>query len=110
MIFGMRHRGGGNNFLNGKIHRAQLYDRALGPDEIAASAGVESTFVSEAEFAAAREARIAAEEALRNFRYEVAPAQRALNMARSTVTEAAQASDAQALVDTVRERLNADAG
>jgi len=53
VIFGMRHRGGGNNFLNGKIHRAQLYARALGPDEIAASAGVESTFVSEAEFAAA---------------------------------------------------------
>ncbi|MDD9865874.1 MAG: DUF1553 domain-containing protein [Verrucomicrobiales bacterium] len=53
VIFGMRHRGGGNNFLNGKIHRAQLYDRALGPDAIAASAGVESTFVSEAELAAA---------------------------------------------------------
>ena len=51
VIFGMRHRGGGNNFLNGRIHRAQLYDRALGPDEIAASAGVESTFVGEAELA-----------------------------------------------------------
>ena len=49
----MRHRGGGNNFLNGKIYRAQLYARALGPDAIAASAGVESTFVSEAELAAA---------------------------------------------------------
>jgi len=53
VIFGMRHRGGGNNFLNGKIHRAQLYNRALGPNEIAASAGVESTFVGEAELAAA---------------------------------------------------------
>ncbi|MDP6794616.1 MAG: DUF1553 domain-containing protein [Verrucomicrobiota bacterium] len=52
VIFGMRHRGGGNNFLNGKIHRAQLYDRALGPDAIAASAGVESTFVSEPALAA----------------------------------------------------------
>jgi len=52
VIFGMRHRGGGNNFLNGKIHRAQLYDRALRPDEIAASAGVESTFVSEPELVA----------------------------------------------------------
>ncbi|MEE2947363.1 MAG: DUF1553 domain-containing protein [Verrucomicrobiota bacterium] len=52
VIFGMRHRGGGNNFLNGKIHRAQLYNRALGPDEIAASAGVESTFVSEPELLA----------------------------------------------------------
>ena len=49
LIFGMRHRGGGNNFLNGKIHCAQLYDRALGPDEVAASAGVESTFISETE-------------------------------------------------------------
>ena len=53
IIFGMRHKGGGNNYFNGKIHRAQLYDRALQPNELAASAGVESTFVSESELAAA---------------------------------------------------------
>ena len=53
VIFGMRHKGGSNNYLNGKIHRAQLYDRALEPNEIAASAGVESTFLSESELVAA---------------------------------------------------------
>ena len=53
MIFGMRHKGGGNNYLKGKIHRAQLYERALAPDEVAASAGVESSFVGEQELAAA---------------------------------------------------------
>ena len=53
VIFGMRHKGGRNNYLKGKIHRAQLYDRALDPNEIAASAGVESSFVSESELAAA---------------------------------------------------------
>ncbi|MEC8989154.1 MAG: DUF1549 domain-containing protein, partial [Verrucomicrobiota bacterium] len=53
IIFGMRHKGGGNNYLKGKIHRAQLYERALTPDEVAASAGVESLFVGEQELAAA---------------------------------------------------------
>ena len=47
IIFGMRHKGGGRNFLKGKIHRAQLHDHALGPHEIAASAGVETSFVGE---------------------------------------------------------------
>lgn len=51
IIFGMRHKGGGNNYLKGKIHRAQLYERALAPDEVAASAGVESSFVGEKELA-----------------------------------------------------------
>ena len=53
IIFGMRHKGGGNNYFNGKIHRAQLYARALEPDQIAASAGVESTFIGESELSAA---------------------------------------------------------
>ena len=53
IIFGMRHKGGGNNFLKGKIYRAQLYERALAPDEVAVSAGVESSFVGEQELAAA---------------------------------------------------------
>ena len=53
VIFGMRHKGGKNNYLKGKIHRAQLYDRALEPNELAASAGVESTYVSESELVAA---------------------------------------------------------
>jgi hypothetical protein len=48
----MRHKGGSNNYLNGKIHRAQLYNRALEPSELANSAGVESTFVSESELVA----------------------------------------------------------
>jgi hypothetical protein len=52
IIFGMRHKGGGNNYLKGKIHRAQLYERALAPDEVAVSAGVESSFVGEQELAA----------------------------------------------------------
>jgi len=52
VIFGMRHKGGSNNYLNGKIHRAQLYNRALEPSELANSAGVESTFVSESELVA----------------------------------------------------------
>ena len=53
VIFGMRHKGGKNNYLKGKIHRAQLYDRALEPNELAASAGVESNYVSESELVAA---------------------------------------------------------
>ena len=33
-------------FLSGRILRAQFYDRALSPEEIAASAGTESNFIS----------------------------------------------------------------
>jgi len=53
IIFGMRHKGGGNNYFKGKIHRAQLYEGALAPDEVASSAGVESSFVGEQELATA---------------------------------------------------------
>ncbi|MCH8045423.1 MAG: DUF1553 domain-containing protein [Planctomycetes bacterium] len=48
VVFGLRHGApGGNRMLKGRILRANLYDRALGPEAIAASAGVESNFVSE---------------------------------------------------------------
>ena len=41
IVFGMRHApAGGNRMLSGEIDRAQLYDRALTAQEIAASAGV----------------------------------------------------------------------
>ncbi len=41
IVFGMRHGpAGGNRMLTGRIQRAQLYNRALAPDEVAASAGV----------------------------------------------------------------------
>ena len=52
VVFGLRHApAGGNKMLAGAIQRARLYDRALSPAEIAASAGVAGTFVSEAELA-----------------------------------------------------------
>jgi hypothetical protein len=39
VLFGLRHGApGGNRLLNGRIERARLYDRALTPDEVAASA------------------------------------------------------------------------
>ncbi|MCH2024234.1 MAG: DUF1553 domain-containing protein [Verrucomicrobiales bacterium] len=49
IIFGMRHGkdADGKRMLSGKILRAQLYDRALNPGEIAASAGTETNFVSD---------------------------------------------------------------
>lgn len=48
VLFGLRHEpAGGNHFLTGRILRAHLYDRALSPEAVAASAGVESDYVSE---------------------------------------------------------------
>ncbi len=48
VLFGMRHSpAGSNRMLRGKILRANLYDRPLTPDAVAASAGVESNYVSE---------------------------------------------------------------
>ncbi|MBP87126.1 MAG: hypothetical protein CMJ64_10480 [Planctomycetaceae bacterium] len=48
MLFGLRHKpANGNHFLTGRILRASLYDRALTPEAVAASAGVESSFISE---------------------------------------------------------------
>ena len=46
VVFGLRHSPvGGGKHLTGLISRAKLYDRALAPDEVAASAGVLSRFV-----------------------------------------------------------------
>ena len=54
IVFGLRHNPpGGNRFLTGSIDRANLYDRALTPAEVAASAGTTTDFVSEAEIIAA---------------------------------------------------------
>ena len=48
IIFGMRHgtKAAPTGFLSGRILRAQFYDRALSPEEVAASAGTESNFIS----------------------------------------------------------------
>ena len=49
VLFGLRHEpAGGNQFLTGQLLEARLFNRALAPDEIAALAGVESDYVSEA--------------------------------------------------------------
>ncbi|MCH2060333.1 MAG: DUF1553 domain-containing protein [Verrucomicrobiales bacterium] len=49
LIFGMRHGISASKarMLSGRILRAQFYDRALSPEAVAASAGVESNFVSD---------------------------------------------------------------
>ena len=53
LLFGLRHSpGGGNRFFTGRIHKASLYDRTLSPDEVAASAGTDSNYVSEEEIVA----------------------------------------------------------
>ena len=53
VTFGMRHSpAGGNRMLAGAIDRAQLYDRALTPEEVAASAEASSDYVNDATLAA----------------------------------------------------------
>ena len=54
VIFGLRHSPvGGNRMLAGRIQRAQLYNRALTADEVAASAGVaDRNYVSSAQMLA----------------------------------------------------------
>jgi len=53
IVFGLRHGSpGGNKMLKGLVDRARLYMRALSPEEIAASAGVASTYISEMELVA----------------------------------------------------------
>jgi hypothetical protein len=53
VVFGMRHAPpGGNRMLAGAIGRARLYDRALSPQEVAASAGVPFNSVSQQELLA----------------------------------------------------------
>jgi len=51
MIFGMRHGPpAANKMLAGSIHKANLYDRALSADEVAASAGIaDATYISDKE-------------------------------------------------------------
>lgn len=55
VVFGLRHSpAGGNRMLAGRILRANLYDRALTPDEIAASAEAgEPGYISEQQLVAA---------------------------------------------------------
>ena len=53
IVVGLRHGPpGGNKMLKGLVDRARFYDRALKPDEVAASAGVASTYVGEDELVA----------------------------------------------------------
>jgi len=53
ILLGLRHSpAGGNKHLVGTIQTARLYDRALSADEVAATAGVASDFVSETELLA----------------------------------------------------------
>jgi hypothetical protein len=48
VLFGLRHSPpGGDRFLAGAIERAALYDRALGPEEVAVLAGVASDVVTD---------------------------------------------------------------
>jgi hypothetical protein len=54
IVFGLRHSPvGGNKMLAGKILRARFYDRALSAEEVAASAGAETNYVSEKSIVAA---------------------------------------------------------
>lgn len=49
VLFGLRHRPvGGNRSFAGKLHRASLYDRALSPEEIAASGRESGESITEA--------------------------------------------------------------
>jgi hypothetical protein len=54
ILFGLRHgSAGGNRLLSGRIQRALLYDRALTPDEIAASAAAaDKNYVSQGQMLA----------------------------------------------------------
>ena len=53
VVFGIRHGSpGGNRMFAGTIYGARLYDRALSPDEVAASASAPNDFVAEAELVA----------------------------------------------------------
>ncbi|MSQ96754.1 MAG: DUF1553 domain-containing protein [Gemmataceae bacterium] len=50
LLFGLRHSPvGGNKHLAGTILRAELYDRAMSPQEVAATAGAVTDYVSEEE-------------------------------------------------------------
>lgn len=66
VVFGLRHgtEGGGNRLLAGAIDTAQLYDRALTADEVAASAGRTDIVTTEELVAALSEADRTRREAL----------------------------------------------
>jgi hypothetical protein len=83
LLFGMRHAPpGGNRMLEGFVHLAHLYDRALTPDEVARSAGALGATVLPSELAAelspqdraTREATTAEIAALESIRQRVAQA------------------------------------
>jgi hypothetical protein len=60
-LFGLRHTPpGGTKHLAGSILRAEYYDRALTPTEVAATAGAASDFVSDAEIEKHLDARVIA--------------------------------------------------
>lgn len=49
ILLGMRHTGGGRPWLTGQIRRASLYDRALSPDDVAASYRARGLAIPQAE-------------------------------------------------------------
>jgi hypothetical protein len=55
VIFGLRHGAGAGNgrMLAGKVIKARLYDRALEPSEVLASAGGNPNYISEKDILAA---------------------------------------------------------
>ena len=52
IVIGLRHTGGGRPWLTGQVQRAALYDRALSPEEIAASFRSSGLAISPEEIAA----------------------------------------------------------
>ncbi len=85
IIFGLRHSPAGNGkFLIGAIKSAKLYDRALTPDEVAASAG--TIGVGESEIAAALTAE--QRELIKTLRFEIQAIRAQQNRAGSTRTYA----------------------
>lgn len=66
VVLGMRHKGGGRAWLTGEIKQAALYDRALSPEEVAASfrAGGFSIPLSERLASLSAEQRAARDEGL----------------------------------------------
>jgi hypothetical protein len=83
IVFGLRHSPpGGNRFLAGQIEQAQLHDRALTPEEVAASAGVMSDFVSDEQIVA--ELTPAQQRTWQQWRFEADHLRKQLDRAEST--------------------------
>jgi uncharacterized protein DUF1553/uncharacterized protein DUF1549/concanavalin A-like lectin/glucanase superfamily protein len=71
IVFGLRHAPvGGNRHLAAWIDKAQLYDRALTAEEVAASAGTVTDFIAEPELLARLSEAAAAERSLLKFEIE----------------------------------------